>query len=1341
MTRNNSSHHKAVACLRLATHNVNKQVATRGDELLSYHADVVRGDVLALQETACDDASMQRAMQRTHGTYQWFLPQRASTDAPTQGGVALLVRSSLLRAGMQLGPLWHGPRGRMYDHRVVGLPITWAGHRLFVVNVYLPNQGQGAWLQHLMPSLQDACGSRHLVLLGDFNFVEDPQQDRVRRAGLGRARDTPTPGDVSGLAARLDSCPHLQDVYRHHSPRGRQMTHVYPGGASRLDRVYAHTSLLPHVRSCGAGPPHLSDHRAVVCVLAAKSPSGSGARGRGLPRCRLHFWRQGELRRQFLDWCQHQADAAPADGAALLEWWASTFKPLLVGEIWRLNRVGRGAAVQQPLLGPQQAAVGAAQARLDAGDASALPDLLAARRALLDALRASTRQPDWLHAREGPCPSLTAAVAPPAAAAGVAALRGPSGHLQPPGPAQSQLMIQHLAAVSGPFSPDAAAVEDVLAAVSQGGPRLGSPDAAALDAADVGEDEVLRALKRLPSGRSPGIDGLPLEAYRRAATQLVPLLARLFSSVGAAGRAPAGFLDGGVTSLFKPHAADPTDPACYRPITLLNTDYKLLTKLLANRLLGCLGTIIHPTQTGYLPGRHIGANVLTLQLVPHHLAASGQSCAVVFLDTRKAFDTVHRPFLLAVMEAMGVGPRFRAWVALLLGRTRACSVLNGHVSQFARFHSGVRQGCPLSPLLYLFVGEALLRFLSRNALYGLPLPGGGRLVAEQFADDTQVYLPHLGLETALLADLATFGRASNQCANVDKTKVLLVGAVPPAAAPAPGHTPGGMRLVSEVDALGFTFPSGVGDAAPAGGWDALLSSAERRLNRLGGQPLSMFGRALAASAYAASKVLQAAEFAAMPEGVLQRLEAALARYVQCGRTPNVTRRRRHDFYGVAWHLLPGHPSRGGLGLLPVRQHVLARHARWASQLLSGEGDHPWLLLARAALGAALPAVLGAWPTGMRLPPATLAALPPALSRMLQAAAAMPAPQLAPAPAQAGQQQPGVVAGWHLQHSRQFVPAHALGVKAATELLMTNSAPELERLGRLRKFLLVVQSLWSPGTLVTPEQRAAAWQLREQTWVSVPLEQRAAALQQLRPLHATLRALWKLPWSNDYKQLFWQLLYNALPTVARLHTPRAQPCPCGLPSLSPPPYGTPARPDWVHAVWECHVARAVVHELSDGCRSTVTPVQLLLMQPPKGVLAEVWRVVCLAALNAMWRFRASRGPRRRRRGNDSDSDSGSDGDSAFGCGGSDGAGDPPEPEGVAILRAGGAVECFWALLADFVRGGSYPRRWRRSLSPAHPFLCFPRPCGSLQLSRPGAFASSPAGAAAVRALRQQAGLPV
>jgi hypothetical protein len=81
---------------------------------------------------------------------------------------------------------------------------------------------------------------------------------------------------------------------------------------------------------------------------------------------------------------------------------------------------------------------------------------------------------------------------------------------------------------------------------------------------------------------------------------------------------------------------------------------------------------------------------------------------VAFLDFKKAYDSVDREFLRHVLLAMGVGDTFVKWVVLLLGQgTTTCAVLNGFKSDKVRFRAGVRQGCPLAPLLYLFVGEAL----------------------------------------------------------------------------------------------------------------------------------------------------------------------------------------------------------------------------------------------------------------------------------------------------------------------------------------------------------------------------------------------------------------------------------------------------------------------------------------------------------------------------------------------------------------------------------------------------------------------------------------------------------
>ena len=232
-------------------------------------------------------------------------------------------------------------------------------------------------------------------------------------------------------------------------------------------------------------------------------------------------------------------------------------------------------------------------------------------------------------------------------------------------------------------------------------------------------------------------------------------LSRLFSAIGASGQLPPGFHDGVIASIYK--AGDRSQPGNYRPITLLNADYRLLAKALANRLGSHLPSIISPAQTAFLPGRCMGENVLLMQLLPSFLKRQERWALAVLCDFFKAYDTVDRSFLFSVMELLGVGAGFLQWARLLLSHTRACALVNGHLSPLATFTAGVRQGCPLAPLLYLFIGQALLCFL-RSRGFGIPV-AGQQLTADQFADDFKAFLAHLGQVDPFLAAMQRFGDA------------------------------------------------------------------------------------------------------------------------------------------------------------------------------------------------------------------------------------------------------------------------------------------------------------------------------------------------------------------------------------------------------------------------------------------------------------------------------------------------------------------------------------------------------------------------------------------------------
>ncbi|PNH01047.1 LINE-1 reverse transcriptase [Tetrabaena socialis] len=284
--------------------------------------------------------------------------------------------------------------------------------------------------------------------------------------------------------------------------------------------------------------------------------------------------------------------------------------------------------------------------------------------------------------------------------------------------------------------------------------------------------QALAALQAAPAGRAPGVDDIPGELYQECAPALAAVLAALFSAVLAVDQVPRGFLDGVLSCFHKP--GDPTEPENYRPIMLLDTDYRTLARVLARCLLPVLRGVIEPEQTAFLTGRRIADNILLLQLLPALAWAEEQPGVVVaFLDFYKAYDTLDRAFLVACLEAIGVGTGFLAWVRRLLAGTRLAALVNGRLFAFVPITGGVCQGCPLSPALYLVPAQALLSWL-KSCDVGINL-ASIHLAASQFADDCTAFLASAASLPAFLECMDVFRAASGQRLNLAKAVVGIAG--------------------------------------------------------------------------------------------------------------------------------------------------------------------------------------------------------------------------------------------------------------------------------------------------------------------------------------------------------------------------------------------------------------------------------------------------------------------------------------------------------------------------------------------------------------------------------------
>jgi hypothetical protein len=190
-----------------------------------------------------------------------------------------------------------------------------------------------------------------------------------------------------------------------------------------------------------------------------------------------------------------------------------------------------------------------------------------------------------------------------------------------------------------------------------------SSDESALCEGDVTSAECLVALKSFKNNKSPGIDGLPYEFYKHFWPVIGEDLVGVFNDCLAQGSLSFTQRTGLISLLHKKN--DKMDTKNWRPISLLCIDYKILAKVLTNRLKSVISSVVSSSQTCGVPGRFSGESVRLLQDIINHSNGNDIGGALISLDQEKAFDRVEWSFLQRVLVKMNFGPSFRSWVQLL----------------------------------------------------------------------------------------------------------------------------------------------------------------------------------------------------------------------------------------------------------------------------------------------------------------------------------------------------------------------------------------------------------------------------------------------------------------------------------------------------------------------------------------------------------------------------------------------------------------------------------------------------------------------------------------------------
>jgi len=292
----------------------------------------------------------------------------------------------------------------------------------------------------------------------------------------------------------------------------------------------------------------------------------------------------------------------------------------------------------------------------------------------------------------------------------------------------------------------------------------------------VSYNECLSALRQMKNNKSPGSDGLTKEFFLHFFPMIGNTYVTIMNHCLNSGTLSTSQRLGLITLICKDR--DHSDlMKNWRPISLLNLDYKILTKTLTNRLKLVIEDLVSPYQTCGVPGRSIVDSNHLLRSVVDYVNQKGSYCGILSLDQEKAFDRVDHGFLFACLKQYGFGPTFISWIKLLYTNIYSSVIVNRYISEQFPITRSVRQGCSLSPLLYVLVLEPLLRKLTLEPnISGLQVPGSGfDLKYVAFADDINTIFTSDESVGHTFRLCHMYGRASGSKLNMQKCKGFYFG--------------------------------------------------------------------------------------------------------------------------------------------------------------------------------------------------------------------------------------------------------------------------------------------------------------------------------------------------------------------------------------------------------------------------------------------------------------------------------------------------------------------------------------------------------------------------------------
>jgi hypothetical protein len=452
---------------------------------------------------------------------------------------------------------------------------------------------------------------------------------------------------------------------------------------------------------------------------------------------------------------------------------------------------------------------------------------------------------------------------------------------------------------------------------------------------EISKEEVVKAIEKSNQASSPGPDGLGFYFYKRYIWDLAGPLTRALNAMFINRGELQSFYEARTILLYKKGDRHHIDN--YRPISITNCDARILSSILARRLNGILEKFISKEQRGFIAKRYTQDLAITSQSIIRRARKDNRNIAIVQLDWEKAYDRIDHKYLFDCISKVSGKGTFSQWVRSMYLNSSMRISINGKLSERITPRSGVRQGCPISPLIFNITIEPLILMVKNNRIWR-NVYGHRQLF---YADDSTFFLEDRESVEQLLSVLETYERGSGAKQNRRKTIALIIGEETGLKdhIKAAGYD---QSTTSETVLVGYPIGPKVDETEM---WKEAIDKIQKSLNFWRAKNLSLYGKKIIVDTKIMSRIIYLASLFKMPSRVVKRIEKITDEFL----FPKAHERLRKK----PWQLSK---EEGGLGVTRLEDMNQALLTKIGIKLLTNSDDI-WADTLREELDRELPGLI------------------------------------------------------------------------------------------------------------------------------------------------------------------------------------------------------------------------------------------------------------------------------------------------------------------------------------------------------------------------------------------------